>query len=310
MSTTYYDRPMLKAPVWEIDIPIYYFLGGAAGAALALGAAAQFDGDVRLKKLVQRCHWVGIIGSTTGGILLVRDLGRPERFLNMLRVFRPTSPMNVGAWILSGAAPLAITAGVLNGRKGLLGTVGHVAGYGAGLFGLGLAGYTGVLVANTAIPVHQHSRRILPVLFLASAAASAASILDLVWQDPRASRITFTFGTAGRLAELAAGYVMESNAARLPRVALPLQQGLSGALWKAATVLTAASLVISLIPGNWRSRRRWAGAVGALGSLCVRLGVHYAGAASARDPRASFEPQRRGLARLKSGKIGTSLGEA
>ena len=292
MSVTYYDRPLLKEPVWKIDIPIYYFLGGAAGAALVLGAAAQFSGDQRLTRFIQRCHWIGIIGSSAGGILLVHDLGRPERFLNMLRVFRPTSPMNLGAWILSGAAPLAITAGLLSGRKGLLGTVGQVAGYGSGLFGLGLAGYTGVLVSNTAIPLYQHARRIMPVLFLASAAASAASILDVIFDEPRANRITFTFGTAGRLAELAAGYAVESNAAQLPRVGLPLEHGVSGALWKAATVLTAASLVISVIPGKSRSRRKWAGALGVLGSLCLRLGVHYAGAASARDPRASFEPQR------------------
>jgi formate-dependent nitrite reductase membrane component NrfD len=291
-SVTYYERPLLKEPVWEIDIPVYYFLGGAAGAALMLGAAAQFDGDRGLSNFIQRCHWVGIIGSTAGGILLIHDLGRPERFLNMLRVFRPTSPMNVGAWILSGAAPLAITAGLLTGRKGLLGGAGQFAGYGSGLFGLGLAGYTGVLVSNTAIPLYQHSRRVMPVLFLASAAASAAAILDLIIEESRATRITFAFGTAGRLAELAAGYATEFNAARLPRVGLPLKQGVSGALWKAATVLTAASLVISMIPGKSSARRKWAGGLGALGSLCLRLGVHYAGAASARDPRASFEPQR------------------
>ncbi len=78
LSVTYYDRPLLKEPVWEIDIPIYYFLGGAAGAALVLGAAAQFEGGT--------------------GLSLVHDLGRPSRFLNMLRVFRPTSPI-IGAWI-------------------------------------------------------------------------------------------------------------------------------------------------------------------------------------------------------------------
>ncbi|MGI8745030.1 MAG: NrfD/PsrC family molybdoenzyme membrane anchor subunit [Bryobacteraceae bacterium] len=257
---TYYDRPLLKPPVWEIDIPIYYYLGGAAGAALVLGAAAQFDGDPRLATFTQRCHWIGIIGSSAGGALLIHDLGRPARFLNMLRVFRPTSPMNMGAWILSGTAPLAITAGLFQGR------IGQIAGYGAGLFGLGLAGYTGVLLSNTAIPVYQQSRRILPVLFLASAAASAASILDLIIDEPRAARITFAFGTAGRLTELTAG-------SRMP---------ISGTLWKAATVLTGASLLVSLIPGKSRSRRKWAGVLGAVGSLCLRLAVHYAGKASAR----------------------------
>ncbi len=135
----------------------------------------------------------------------------------------------------------------------------------------------------------------MPALFLASATASAASILDLVSEEPRASRITFSFGTVGRLAELAAAYAMEANSAALPRVGLPFKQGVSGALWKAATVLTAVSLVLSAVPGKSRARRKWSGALGALGSLCVRLAVHYAGAASARDPRASFEPQRLGL---------------
>ncbi len=289
---TYYDRPLLKEPVWKIDIPIYYFLGGAAGAALALGAAVQLAGDGELQEFGKRCHWVGIVGSSIGGALLVHDLGRPMRFLNMLRVFRPTSPMNVGAWILSGAAPLAITAGLFSNRQGLLGHVGSAAGYGAGLFGLGLAGYTGVLVGNTSIPLYQETRRLMPVLFLASATASAASILDILFEDRRSSKITFIFGTAGRLAELGCGFAVENVAGRVPQVAKPLHSGVSGALWRTATALTAASLVISLIPGHSRSRRKWAGVLGALGSLALRFAVHYAGTASARDPRASFRQQR------------------
>lgn len=257
---TYYDRPLLKEPVWEIDIPIYYYLGGAAGAALVLAAAAQFDGAPGLGPFVRRCQSIGIIGCSAGGALLIHDLGRPSRFLNMLRVFRPTSPMNMGAWILSGTAPLAIAARLLPGAMS------QAAGYGAGFLGLGLAGYTGVLLSNTAIPVYQNSRRLLPVLFLASAAATAASILDVMNEEPRATRITFAFGTAGRLAELAAGSSMP----------------ISGTLWRAATVLTALSLVVSVIPGQSRSRRRWAGVLGAAGSLCLRIAVHYAGKASVR----------------------------
>lgn len=284
MTPTYYDQPLLKAPVWEIDIPIYYWLGGGAGAALLLGAAAQLDGGEDLKRFARRCHWTGIVGSSVGGALLVHDLGRPSRFLNMLRVFRPTSPMNVGAWILSATAPLAITAGLFTGRR-----IGDIAGYGAGLFGVALAGYTGVLLSNTAIPIYQESRRILPVLFLASAAATAASILDLLNDDARAARITFAFGTAGRLAELTAAYGLESNVARTARVGRPLKQGVSGALWRTAGVLTAVSVVVSFIPGRSRATRKWAGVLGAAGSLCLRLAVHYAGIASARDPRAAFE---------------------
>jgi formate-dependent nitrite reductase membrane component NrfD len=162
---TYYDRPLIKAPVWKPYIPLYYFVGGAAGASLALGAAAQLHGSRDLDLLVRRCHWMGIIGSSIGGGLLILDLGRPERFLFMLRVFRPTSPMNMGAWILAIAPTAAVTAGLFLRRSGPLALLGEVAGYSSGVFGLGLATYTGVLLANSAVPVWQTSRKTLPLLF-------------------------------------------------------------------------------------------------------------------------------------------------
>lgn len=289
---TYYDRPLLKPSVWKADIPTYYFLGGAAGAALALGAAAQLLGDNQLQDFGQRCHWVGIVGSTIGGALLVRDLGRPERFLNMMRVFRPTSPMNMGVWILSGAAPTAIAAGLFSNRPGLLGALGSSAGYASGVFGLALAGYTGVLVGNTAVPVYRNGRNILPVLFLSSGVAAASSILDLIFEDARSSRITLLYGTAGRIAELTSGYLFEAAVSTVPQVARPLRRGVSGFLWRSAEVLTAASLVVSLIPGQSTKRRKVAGVLGAVGSLALRFAIHYAGNASARDPRATFHLQR------------------
>lgn len=292
----YYDRPMLKPAVWSIDIPLYYYAGGAAGAALALGAAVQLvAGDQKdLRRFAQHCHWLGIAGSTLGGALLVHDLGKPSRFLNMLRVFRPTSPMNIGAWILSGAAPTAISAGLFGGRGGLLGAAGDAAGYASGIFGIALAGYTGVLVSNTAIPVWQESRRWVPVLFMASAAASAASALDLFYCNERANRITFLFGTAGRMAELAASSRVEAAASAVPKVGEPFRRGAGSVLWKSAAVLTAASLVIAAIPGTSVKRRRIAGVLGTLGSLALRFAVHYIGKSSAMDPRASFQQQRAG----------------
>lgn len=291
---TYYDRPLLKAPVWKLYIPAYYFVGGAAGASLALGAAAQLDGSHELDKLVRRCHWIGIIGSSIGGLLLVADLGRPERFLFMLRVFRPTSPMNMGAWILAVAPSAAVTAGLFARRShGLLRLIGEAAGYSSGVFGLGLATYTGVLVANSAIPVWQHSRRVFPILFGASGVATAASIFDLLYEDDRACRITRKYGILGRSAELAATYAIEKQSSQVPRVGRPWKNGLSGVLWRSASVLTAASLVTLLLPHQNRKKRLIAGTLGALGSLTMRFAVHYAGEQSARDPRAVFQSQRR-----------------
>lgn len=294
-GTTYYDRPLLKKSVWGIDIPLYYFLGGAAGAALTLGAAIQLvspRGRHPLRKLSAICHWTGIIGSTAGAGLLVHDLGRPSRFLYMMRVFRPTSPMNMGVWILSGAAPTAIATGLLVNRRGLAGRIGEVTGYLSGIFGAALAGYTGVLVSNSSIPVWQESRRWVPAMFMASSAATAASVIDVIAHDNCARTVTRVFGTAGRLAEIVAAAKVEHAASRIPTVAQPMRQGATALLWRAASGLTALGLAASLIPGR---RRRWGIAAGVLsmaGSLCLRFAVHYIGNASAHDPRAAFQQQR------------------
>lgn len=294
---TYYGAPMLKESVWGIDIPLYYYCGGAAGAALTLGAAVQLAArghkfQRELRKLSARCHWIGIAGSTAGAALLIHDLGRPSRFLYMLRVFRPTSPMNMGAWILAVAAPSAITTGVLINRPGLLGYIGDCSGYVSGIFGAALAGYTGVLVSNTVLPIWQASRRWMPVLFIASAAATAASILDLFYAPDAARRVTQLYGTAGRIVELAAAKRVEQLASCIPKVGEPFHQGPAALVWKAAAALTAASLVVSLLPVKSEKKWRVAGFLGATGSLCLRLAVHYLSNASARDPRAAIQQQR------------------
>ena len=216
---------MLKAPVWKPYIPLYYYVGGTAGASLAFGAAAQFDGSHELDHLVRRCHWIGIIGSSIGGVLLVADLGRPERFLAMLRVFRPTSPMNMGAWVLAIAPSAALTAGVFVRTPGFLGWVGEAAGYSSGVFGAALATYTGVLVANSAIPLWQEARRILPILFGASAMASSASMFELLFEDERARPITYVYGLVGRTAELVASVAMERQVSQVPRSCRTAQDG-------------------------------------------------------------------------------------
>lgn len=293
-DTTYYDRPLLKESVWSADVPIYYFLGGTAGAALALGAAIQLvspRGRHPLRRLSAICHWTGIAGSTLGAAFLIHDLGRPSRFLYMIRVFRPTSPMNMGVWILGGAAPTAIATGLLINRPGWLGALGESAGYASGVFGAALSGYTGVLVANSAIPVWQGSRRWLPVLFVASSAAAAASVIDVLADTRQSRAITRVFGTAGRVAEIGAAKMVEHAASAIPKVGEPLHEGRSGRLWKVATGLTAASLALSLVSSR-RSVRTIAGVLGMAGSFCMRFAVHYASNASALEPRAVFQQQR------------------
>jgi len=295
---TYFDRPVLKEPVWIWAVPAYFYTGGAAGAAAVLGAAAQLIDRQELDGLITRARRIAAVGTAMGTILLIIDLGRPERFLNMLRVFRPSSPLSVGSWILAPSSVLAAGAAVLPGSAG------DAAGLGAGALGGPLATYTGVLLTNTAVPVWQAPHRSIPPLFAASAVTGAASLLDLLDLNEREQRLVWHFGVAGKAAELAAAMVVEKEAAKVERVANPLKQGLAGAMWKAAKAATAGSLLAQLVPvGPKKVRRRISGVLGTAGSILTRFALWHAGKVSARDPLATFEMQRAGRgAKLATGR--------
>ena len=278
---TYYDRPVLKEPVWIWSVPTYFAIGGMGGAASLLGLVCRLR---RLTRLSARARWLGVATGASGTVLLVIDLGRPERFLNMLRVFRPSSPMSVGSWVLATYAPAATLGALVGGR----GAVGLAADAGAGLLGVPLAGYTGVLLGNTAVPVWSETRRSLPGLFMSSGVAAAGSVLDLFPMSDDEARVVRRYGVLGKAAELAwAERVERDAAATTARVAEPLHEGVSGALWRASKWLTLASLVTSLL-----RRRRLSGVLGVAGTLAVRFAVFRAGNASVRDPRATFHLQQ------------------
>jgi Polysulphide reductase, NrfD len=293
---SYYDRPAVKEPTWIWTVPTYFVVGGAAGSAAVLGAAAQLVDRRGLGRLVARCRWIAAAGGALGTALLIADLGRPERFLHMLRVFRPSSPMNLGSWVLSTIAPVATGSAILAGTDGFLGLVGDVAGLNSGLAGLPLTGYTAVLLGSTAIPVWQQTRRTTPPLFVASGAAAGASLLQLFELSNREERIIRMFALAGAFGELVAHAAMERQAGRVERVAEPLHEGLAGSLLRAAKACAAASLPLTILG----RRRRWvrvlAGLTGALGAGATKFGVFHAGKASAREPRPTFEMQRAGRA--------------
>ena len=232
------------------------------------------------------------MGGAASTALLIHDLGRPERFLNMLRVFRPTSAMSLGSWVLAGAASATMGSALLSGRDGAAGRLGVVAGYGAALLGMPLSGYTAVLLGNTAVPVWSAARRGLPHLFIGTSVSGLASLFGLlpVALAPRERRVVERFGAVGKAVDLAAMAVVEHEAERVEPVGRALKEGLPGALWHAARVLTGASLALSLLPGAGRARRFAGGLLGTAGALALRFAVFHAGKASARDPRATFRP--------------------
>jgi formate-dependent nitrite reductase membrane component NrfD len=179
---SYYGRPVLKAPVWEDDIAYYFFLGGLSAGGALLGAGADLTGRPVLRRR-SRVAAFGALG--LGTVFLIKDLGRPERFLNMLRVFKPTSPMSVGTWILTAYGPAIGTAAAselqpawlrrsLPGR--LLDALARPAGLSAAALAPAVASYTAVLLSQTAVPVWHEAHEELPFIFTGSAAASAGGL--------------------------------------------------------------------------------------------------------------------------------------
>lgn len=281
----YYGHPVVKAPVWKPAIALYFFTGGVAGASSTLALAAGLTDNRRLARSALVASAAGIAVS---GPLLVADLGRPARFLNMLRVAKPSSPMSVGSWILSAFAPASMLAAVCD-VTGRLPRLGRAAAAVAGALGPAVATYTAVLVADTAIPAWHDAYRELPLVFAGSAATSAAG-----------AALAFTpvadAGPARRLAVI--GAVLDVGAFRamehrLGEVSGPYENGRAGRLARAAEACLAAGAMLVPAAGRRRSAAVAAGALLCTGSLLTRFSVFRAGFESAADPAATIRPQRR-----------------
>jgi formate-dependent nitrite reductase membrane component NrfD len=268
----YYGLPLLKPPVWTWEIPLYFFVGGAAGASAMIAVAAQVSGAN--ESLVRDARRIAALGAIVSTPLLISDLGRPERFLNMLRVFKPQSPMSVGAWTLvafSSFSTAAVFADEVQRRTALrVSFLRDASGAFAALTGLGMATYTGVLLGATAIPAWAEHVNMLPIHFAASAVASAASLLELCGHRDSA---------LGLLASAASTYEIVATT----KVA---RGGLTSNSLKAAALLSGAIPLALRVLGLRSKRARRAAALASLaGSLMTRFAWVEAGKASARDPR-------------------------
>jgi hypothetical protein len=293
---SYYGRPILKEPVWKPEIPFYFFTGGLAGASSVLSLAARAAGNERLART---SLWIGFGAEVVSPALLVSDLGRPERFLNMLRVFKVTSPMSVGSWILAGSGT-ATTAEAACELLDVFPRLKLVPATLSALLGAPLATYTATLVSDTAIPVWHEARRELPFVFATSAAASAGAAAAM-FVPPSEAGPARRLAVVGALAENAAFALMEK---RLDFVGEPYKQGAAGKLSVAAKGATLAGAW--LLGRRGRRSRGAAVAGGALvlaGELALRWSVFRAGFQSARDPKYVVQPQRERVATRTDGSL-------
>jgi hypothetical protein len=283
---SYYGRPILKRPVWKPLIAVYFFFGGLAGASSLLAFAARIAGNQRLARNASLIAAAGVAASPP---LLILDLGRPARFLNMLRVFKVSSPMSVGTWILSASGASDTVAAACNLARAAPRV--RLAAEGASaLLAPALCTYTAVLLSDTAVPVWHEARRELPFVFAGSAAASAGAAATLVTPSADAGPARRLTGI-GAAAELVALVAMERRLGELGR---PYREGPAGRYSRAAKTLVATGALLTVTAGRRRARqaRLGAGLVTAA-ALCSRLAVLAAGTQSAEDPSFTVAPQRR-----------------
>jgi hypothetical protein len=284
-ADSYYGRPILKEPVWKPEIPTYFFFGGIAGASSLLHIGARLTGNATLAR---RSLLVGAVADAVSPALLVSDLGRPERFLNMFRVFKVTSPMSVGSWVLLVSGGASTTAAVLE-LAGKLKPVKVAAEAVSGLAGPPLVTYTGTLLADTSIPVWHEARRELPWLFGASALSSAGAAATLVVPAECAGPAR-RLAVGGAVASLGLEAAMRKRLGFVGEVYDKQAAGTLGRVSKLCTGTGAALLAA-------RGRRSRTAAIGGsalvlAGELALRWSVFRAGFQSARDPRYVVVPQR------------------
>jgi hypothetical protein len=285
----YYGQGVVRPPVWTWEIPLYFFVGGAAGMAPLIACAGFVLG---LTTLIRSALWIAGLGAIISPALLIMDLGRPRLFLNMLRVFKHRSPMSVGAWILFVFGGFAVPAWLLFElfyQQAFAPSVGPlvevIAGLltlGAAVFGLGLATYTGVLIGATAIPAWFLHRLLLPIHFGTAGLGCAVSILELLGFQIRP---LYLLGFLAAIVETILWIWLEID--KHGPADRALHAGWTGWLIRLGEIFSGPIPILlrltNLVP--------LAALSFLIGALTSRFGWITAGRASGRDPEAVFAAQ-------------------
>lgn len=302
--SSYYGRAIIKPVPWKHEIPAYLFVGGVAAGSGIIAAGAAATG---LDLLRRNSRLTAMAGVALSGALLVADLGRPERFLNMMRTVKLTSPMSVGTWILTAYAGFAgattaseVARLVPLPEGGLAGAVVQLvraveapASVGQALFAPPLAAYTAVLLSDTVTPVWFEGRRHLPFLFVGSAALASAGV-QLVLTPTAQCGPARRFAVMGVVTDLIAMHRLEEHLRDL-ELDEPLRAGEAGAKLRLAKALTVAGGLGTLFAGRSRVAAVATGVALTAASALTRFGVVEGGIESAKDPKFTVGPQKRRL---------------
>lgn len=290
---SYYGQPAVKPSSYGALVWGYTFIAGLSGAAQIIASVADLGGRSAYAGMIRNGRYIAVAGAATGATLLIADLHTPQRWYNMLRIFRPTSPMSIGTVILSGFAGFSGLTALAQffsrpGRRWPR-RLARVSEVPAALTGAGMTFYTGALLAATSTPLWAAGPRLLSARFASSAMATAAAALSLAETGGKTRSLD-------RLAALstAAGSVLSAAAhANEAREGLTQASGMDAgtasedalARHLGHTLPLACYCLGALLPARRQALSR-AAALGVLaGGLLMRSAVFRAGNQSAREPR-------------------------
>ena len=306
---TYYGRSQLKAAPFNVyAVGGYIFLAGLSGGAMIVSTIAEQAGH--RDGVGRRGRFLSVLAPTIGSALLVWDLHTPQRFMNMMRIAKRTSPMSIGTWILLSFTAFAMPAAAAEAassfvpRPNLLRRIARAAPVPAAVFGTGLGTYTAALLSATSTPLWAAAPRALATRFASSPIVTGASALALTEAQPRTRRALDVVTLAGLAVEATAA-AMSHRIFERAGVAAALESPSGRAeYWGgqvAGTLAPAALKAVSLVAGrHGRALSSLASIAALAGSAVFRISIMAAGNVSASSPDVSMRfAQRDNLPRTQ-----------
>jgi formate-dependent nitrite reductase membrane component NrfD len=305
----YYGVPVIHRPHWKWLVIMYFFFGGISGASAVIASFARLRNGSQGASLARIATYVSFLALAPCPLLLILDLGRPQRFLNMLRVFKTSSPMSIGTWGLTLFGMVITLSTVLQfgndraaraGRssRGTKGPVARAIALLSALSGFFVAGYTGILLAATAVPLWSKRPILLGPLFLSSAMTSGTAAITAVatarrFEDRTADHRLRTLETISTISE---GVLLVGWIVALGPTARPLTEGRLGKVVRHGVVGTGIMLpllisaAVDYLPRQLRRAATLiASALTLSGVFALRFAIVEGGRQSADDPQATFE---------------------
>src|SRR5215217_1851000 len=298
----YYGSPPIKEHTWTWEIPIYFWLGGIGAGSHVASTIARTLGH-KDQAFLRTARYTTLITMILSPILLIMDLGRPERFYNMLRIVKWRSPMSMGTWALTSFGALTgLVATSQAAEDGLLGGDNALARLAGALparfisvlalpFGFFVGAYTGVLIGATSIPMWARNVVLMGPTFLSSALSTGLSAISFVlhlggWGERKTLE---ALRRAERISLVIEASLIAASLIRMGRWGKPLYSKKLAPLFFGGTILGGIVAPLALLSGREsRPRGLFASALALLGGLALRFAMVEGGRLSARDPQATF----------------------